>query len=100
MPGRRVAFQPGTCGSRAAATVASVEPRRVMSIERPVAVGDRHAIAIVGAGPRGTGLLERLAAGDAELLPDLGGGAVADGHLIDPCPAGAGPRWRRGQSPL
>ena len=71
-----------------------------MSIERPVAVGDRHAIAIVGAGPRGTGLLERLAASVTELLPDLGSGALLDVHLIDPFPAGAGRIWRHAQSPL
>ena len=33
---------------------------------------DRHAIAIVGAGPRGAGLLERLAASVPELLPRVG----------------------------
>jgi uncharacterized NAD(P)/FAD-binding protein YdhS len=71
-----------------------------MSMERPVAVGDRHAIAIVGAGPRGTGLLERLAASVTELLPDLGSGALLDVHLIDPYPAGAGRIWRHAQSPL
>ena len=31
---------------------------------------DRAAIAIVGAGPRGAGLLERIAASVPELLPD------------------------------
>ena len=33
---------------------------------------DRAAIAIVGAGPRGAGLLERLAASVPELLPASG----------------------------
>ena len=33
---------------------------------------DRAAIAIVGAGPRGTGLLERIAASVPELLPRVG----------------------------
>lgn len=52
-------------------------------------------IAVVGAGPRGTGVLERLAAN----LPELGGGPL-DVHLIDPYPAGAGRIWRHAQSPL
>src|SRR5690242_1806581 len=55
---------------------------------------DRAAIAIVGAGPRGAGLLERLAASVPELLPDVGAGTVLDVHLIDPFPAGAGRIWR------
>lgn len=56
----------------------------------------RPAIAIVGAGPRGTGLLERLAAS----LPELGPRGGLDVHLIDPFPAGAGRIWRHEQSPL
>jgi hypothetical protein len=58
---------------------------------------DRRAIAIVGAGPRGAGLLERLAASLPELLPPRTG---LDVHLIDPFPAGAGRIWRHAQSPL
>src|SRR5690349_22369630 len=61
---------------------------------------DRRAIAIVGAGPRGAGLLERLSASVPELLPRVGSGAVLDVHLIDPFPAGAGRIWRHAQSPL
>lgn len=53
------------------------------------------AIAIVGAGPRGTGILERIGASAPELHP---GGL--DIHLIDPYPAGAGRIWRHQQSPL
>lgn len=53
------------------------------------------AIAIVGAGPRGTGILERLAASAPELHP-----AGLDVHLIDPYPPGAGRIWRHAQSPL
>lgn len=53
------------------------------------------AIAIIGAGPRGTGILERLAASAPELL---------DGeltvHLVDPYPPGAGRIWRHDQTPL
>jgi hypothetical protein len=54
------------------------------------------AIAIVGAGPRGVGILERLAASVPELRPDT----ALDVHLIDPYPAGAGRIWRSAQSPL
>ncbi len=53
------------------------------------------AIAIVGAGPRGTGILERIGASAPELRPD-----GLDVHLIDPYPAGAGRIWRHDQSPL
>ena len=52
-------------------------------------------IVIVGAGPRGTGLLERLAVGAPELHPD-----GLDVHLVDPYPPGAGRIWRHAQSPL
>ena len=61
---------------------------------------DRSAIAIVGAGPRGVGLLERLGASVPELLPRVGDGAVLDVHLVDPFPAGAGRIWRHAQSSL
>jgi hypothetical protein len=53
------------------------------------------AIAIVGAGPRGVGILERLAASAPELGPD-----GLDVHLIDPYPPGPGRIWRHEQSPL
>ena len=52
-------------------------------------------IVIVGAGPRGTGLLERLAASAPELHPD-----GLDVHLVDPYPPGAGRIWRHAQSSL
>lgn len=51
---------------------------------------------IVGAGPRGTGLVERIAAN----APELYGGGPLDLHLIDPYPPGGGRVWRRDQSPL
>ncbi|MEE1752435.1 FAD/NAD(P)-binding protein [Streptomyces sp. SP18CS02] len=54
------------------------------------------AIVIVGAGPRGTGILERLAAN----LPELHGDGPLDIHLVDPYPVGGGRIWRREQSPL
>lgn len=50
-------------------------------------------IAIVGAGPRGTSVLERLLA----RLGPLGRARV---DLIDPFPPGAGKVWRADQSPL
>ncbi|MGW7621640.1 FAD/NAD(P)-binding protein [Streptomyces antimycoticus] len=53
-------------------------------------------IAIVGAGPRGTSLLERITANATEILP----GRLLDVHLIDPYPPGGGLVWRRRQSPL
>ena len=61
-----------------------------MSVDRAV------SIAVVGAGPRGVGFLERLAAN----LPYLAPGARVVVHLIDPHPIGAGRIWRFAQSPL
>jgi hypothetical protein len=52
-------------------------------------------VAVVGAGPRGVGFLERLSA-NIGLLPDR----RIDVHLIDPFPPGAGRVWRHAQSPL
>ncbi|WP_399883283.1 FAD/NAD(P)-binding protein [Streptomyces sp. BBFR51] len=56
----------------------------------------RPSLVIVGAGPRGTGLLERIAANAPELYDDSG----LDIHLVDPHPPGAGRIWRAEQSPL
>ncbi|MES5822539.1 FAD/NAD(P)-binding protein [Streptomyces sp. RG80] len=61
----------------------------------------RASLVIVGAGPRGTGLIERIAAN----APDLYGGSGTDIegldiHLVDPHPPGAGRIWREAQSPL
>jgi hypothetical protein len=53
-------------------------------------------LAIVGAGPRGICVLERLSANAAELLGDR----VLRVHLIDPFPPGPGRVWRYDQSPL
>ncbi|GKQ39446.1 adenylate cyclase [Streptomyces sp. A012304] len=58
--------------------------------------GVTPSIAIIGAGPRGTSLLERIAANAAEFLPD----GLLDVHVIDPCPAGGGLVWRHRQSAL
>ncbi|MFK0294558.1 FAD/NAD(P)-binding protein [Streptomyces sp. NPDC090442] len=57
---------------------------------------DRPSVVIVGAGPRGTGVLERIAAN----APELYGDAPLDVHLVDPHPPGGGRIWRREQSPL
>ncbi|MFE1933958.1 FAD/NAD(P)-binding protein [Streptomyces sp. NPDC059474] len=54
-------------------------------------------IVIVGAGPRATGLIERLAANAPELRGD---GAPFELHLVDPHPPGGGRIWRPDQSPL
>jgi hypothetical protein len=54
-----------------------------------------RSIAVVGAGPRGSCVLERIAANSPELL---------DGpltiHVVDPHPPGGGRVWRTAQSPL
>ncbi|MGY0062222.1 FAD/NAD(P)-binding protein [Streptomyces sp. LZ34] len=55
--------------------------------------GDPHAIAVVGAGPRGTSVLERLCASAPELAP----GARLTVHMVDPSPPGAGRVWRTAQ---
>ncbi|MEU7009552.1 FAD/NAD(P)-binding protein [Streptomyces sp. NPDC046332] len=56
----------------------------------------RRSLVIVGAGPRGTGVLERIAAN----APELYGGPGLDIHLVDPYPPGGGRLWRHDQSPL
>ncbi|HVV09659.1 FAD/NAD(P)-binding protein [Amycolatopsis sp.] len=53
-------------------------------------------LAIIGAGPRGVGVLERLSANAPELLGD----ARLVVHLVDPFPPGPGRIWRYEQSPL
>ncbi|MBR8743262.1 FAD/NAD(P)-binding domain-containing protein [Nocardiopsis sp. MG754419] len=53
-------------------------------------------IAIVGVGPRGTSLFERLLANADPCAPGL----PLEIHLIDPFPPGGGRIWRSDQSPL
>ncbi|MET8174623.1 FAD/NAD(P)-binding protein [Streptomyces clavifer] len=53
-------------------------------------------LVVIGGGPRGTGVLERLAANSAELYGDR----RLDIHLVDPYPPGGGRIWRQDQSPL
>ena len=63
----------------------------------PDSAGTPLAVAVIGAGPRGAGVLERLAA-------NLGTEWAADRplvvHFIDQFPAGPGRIWRFDQSPL
>ncbi|MEV5884225.1 FAD/NAD(P)-binding protein [Streptomyces sp. NPDC052020] len=54
-------------------------------------------LAVVGAGPRTTGLLERIAANAPELWDWARELRI---HLIDPYPPGPGRIWRHEQSPL
>lgn len=51
-------------------------------------------IAVVGAGPRGTVVLERICANASLVAP----GQRIDVHLIDPWPHGGGRVWRTGQN--
>ena len=57
-----------------------------------------RSVVIVGAGPRGTGVLERLAASAARHGVDAE--HPLDVHLVDPYPPGAGRIWRTAQSEL
>ncbi|AXG77109.1 FAD/NAD(P)-binding protein [Streptomyces paludis] len=54
------------------------------------------SLVVIGAGPRGTGFLERIAANARSLYA----GRRLDIHLVDPYPPGGGRIWRRDQSPL
>ncbi|WP_329115048.1 FAD/NAD(P)-binding protein [Streptomyces sp. NBC_01465] len=56
----------------------------------------KPSVVVVGAGPRGTGFLERLAAN----APELYGDRELDVHFVDPFPPGGGRIWREEQSPL
>ncbi|MER5790367.1 FAD/NAD(P)-binding protein [Streptomyces sp. NPDC001980] len=60
-------------------------------VQEPVPV----SVALVGAGPRGTSVLERLCASAPELLPP---GRRLTVHVIDPAPPGPGRVWRTTQS--
>ncbi|WP_409236088.1 FAD/NAD(P)-binding protein [Streptomyces sp. PA5.6] len=62
-----------------------------MSTSPPVRI---RALALVGAGPRGTSVLERLCASAAELLTP---GTHLTVHVVDPDPPGAGRVWRTAQ---
>ncbi|SDZ30709.1 FAD/NAD(P)-binding protein [Herbiconiux ginsengi] len=70
---------------------ASFPPSFTASSRTPV------SLAVIGAGPRGVGVLERIAANLGELWSD---GTPLLVHLVDPHPAGPGRIWRHDQSPL
>ncbi|WP_326764779.1 FAD/NAD(P)-binding protein [Streptomyces sp. NBC_01591] len=53
-------------------------------------------LVVIGGGPRGTGLIERIAAN----APALYGNRPLAIHLVDPYPPGGGRIWRHDQSPL
>lgn len=55
------------------------------------------SLAIVGAGPRGVGILERLSANYGAVAPATAPLVV---HLVDPFPPGGGRVWRADQSEL
>lgn len=55
-----------------------------------------NGVALVGAGPRGTSVLERLCASAPELLRP---GTRLTVHVVDPAPPGPGQVWRTAQSP-
>ncbi len=79
-----------TAGIRMAGRVGGRSPGGLR--DAAVARGAYRSIAIVGAGPRGLGILERLTANAADTGLDI--------HLVDPYPAGGGRIWRRGQATL
>ncbi len=79
-----------TAGIRMAGRVGGRSPGGLH--DAAVARGPRRSIAIVGAGPRGLGILERLTANATDTGLDI--------HLVDPYPAGGGRIWRRGQATL
>lgn len=54
------------------------------------------SLAVIGCGPGGTSLLERLCANAPALLADR----QLHVHVVDPHPPGAGRIWRREQSSL
>lgn len=64
--------------------------------ESTVCEFSHSALAVVGAGPRGTGLVERIAA-NAAAMP---GDRQVTLHVVDPYPPGGGHIWRQDQSPL
>lgn len=57
-------------------------------------MAQHHAIAVVGSGPRGTSVVERICASAPELLPT---GHRLTVHVVDPAPPGAGQVWRPDQ---
>src|SRR5687767_4787604 len=80
---------------RAPGVTALSDVRDVWSaVPRTGAPARARAIAVVGVGPRGTSVLERLCASAPELTPDT----ALTIHLVDPAPPGPGRVWRTDQS--
>ncbi|MFE6523800.1 FAD/NAD(P)-binding protein [Streptomyces sp. NPDC057794] len=75
---------------------ASTEEPAPAEASVPTGTAGSFSVALVGAGPRGTSVLERLCASVPELLPP---GARLTVHVIDPAPPGPGRVWRTAQSP-
>jgi hypothetical protein len=61
-----------------------------------VSVEPDRSVAVIGAGPRGLMVLERICANASEPPPGAPGGRVHV-HVVDPYPAGAGRVWRTAQ---
>lgn len=59
-------------------------------------MSDTPTLVVIGGGPRGTGVIERIAVNAAELYGDR----PLDIHIVDPYPPGGGRIWRQEQSPL
>ncbi|MFJ8004982.1 FAD/NAD(P)-binding protein [Streptomyces fagopyri] len=95
MSTRPVTSQP-TPAHRTAAHPSATHPTGTHPTGTHPGDAGRPALVIVGAGPRGTGLLERIAAN----APELYAGSGLDIHLVDPHPPGGGRIWREEQSPL
>ncbi len=73
---------------------ATVEPSRPAFRSTPGSLA--VSVALVGAGPRGTSVLERLCASAPQLLCPRARLTV---HVVDPAPPGPGQVWRTSQSP-
>jgi len=59
-----------------------------------------RSVVVVGGGPRGSGLLERLVANARDLLAGVLGDVPVTVHVVEPHTLGAGRIWRYEQSPL
>ncbi|MFF8309482.1 FAD/NAD(P)-binding protein [Streptomyces lydicus] len=59
-------------------------------------VGPARSLCVIGCGPRGTSIVERILAN----VPALYGDRPLDLHLVDPYPPGAGRTWRTDQPGL
>ncbi|NGO13162.1 FAD/NAD(P)-binding protein [Streptomyces sp. HC44] len=71
------------------------QPQTARSLRTALPAERSVSVALVGAGPRGTSVLERLCASAPELLAP---GAHLTVHVVDPSPPGPGRVWRTDQS--